>query len=59
LQTLALMSALTFLPAAILLAMTAFTRIIIDAPALGAVQSHPNRSWSVSTLFLTALIMTR
>jgi len=61
LQTLALMSALTFLPA-ILLAMTAFTRIIIVLSllrqALGTGQTPSNQIMVGLALFLTALIMT-
>jgi flagellar biosynthesis protein FliP len=61
LQVLALMTALTLLPA-ILLMMTAFTRIIIVLgilrQALGAGQTPPNQVLIGLSLFLTFFIMT-
>ncbi len=60
-QALALMTALTMLPAAVL-AMTSFTRIIIVLSilrqALGTAQTPPNQVLLGLTLFLTAFIMT-
>jgi flagellar biosynthetic protein FliP len=60
LQTLILLTALTFLPAALLM-MTAFTRIVIVLSllrqALGTMQSPPNQVLVGLSLFLTFFVM--
>ncbi len=60
LQTLILLSALTFLPAALLM-MTAFTRIVIVLAllrqAIGTMQSPPNQVLVGLSLFLTFFVM--
>lgn len=60
LQTLILLTALTFLPAALLM-MTAFTRIVIVLSllrqALGTMQSPPNQVLIGLSLFLTFFVM--
>jgi flagellar biosynthetic protein FliP len=55
-QLLALMTAITLLPAALLM-MTAFTRIIIVLSILGAGQSPPNQVLIGLALFLTLFVM--